>query len=295
MNTLNQIRLLIATISMMVSSFSPLSGQPEVSDEEIKVQVANAAIDTVYQQVTSGLSDEQKVALRDSQRAWITWRDAEASFISSFNEVGGSSQKDDYLVAQELLIKRRTEVLKQYLNRNKPDGALVKKADEDNKNLMENASRAIKKKKPVSSMGSLDYMGTWLLEYQGGEARQVSKFINAGKLPIKAFRGKFMLKNDFGESHALIDVIFDSNGRFISNGNISQGHLIMPGDVLYCEIMEFSVLKKEQTWSNGNVILLLVNQDLEKRNQPVIKNEFDLPCLLDSAKLTFDFEKVVNE
>ena len=158
------------------------------SDEEIKVQVANTEIDTVYTKVMSNLNAEQKEALRNSQRSWLAWRDAEAKFIASFNEVGGASQRSDYFTAQEQIIKQRTEVLRRYLGNNQSSSEQAsgnQKPKSDDIGAPQKDSREI----TVSTKDSLEYMGSWLLKQGGGDATQIAKFINKSKFSIKAFRG----------------------------------------------------------------------------------------------------------
>ena len=58
----------------------------------------------------------EKISLRDAQRAWIKWRDAEALFIARLGgAVGGSALRVDVADAQLKLINDRIAVLKAYL------------------------------------------------------------------------------------------------------------------------------------------------------------------------------------
>lgn len=68
-----------------------------------------------------GLNESQKTALRESQRAWIKWRDAEASFSASFNTTGGASYREDYFNAQHNLIDHRIVSLNKYFKQEEID------------------------------------------------------------------------------------------------------------------------------------------------------------------------------
>lgn len=60
-------------------------------------------------------AESEKTSLRDAQRAWIKWRDAEAMFIARRGgAVGGSALRVDVAEAQLKLINDRTAVLKAY-------------------------------------------------------------------------------------------------------------------------------------------------------------------------------------
>jgi uncharacterized protein YecT (DUF1311 family) len=80
------------------------------------VDSANADLDKVYKQLMSKLDAGQQKSLKEAQRAWIKWRDAEADIIARVGgAVGGSAMRVDYANAQAKLIKERTVVLRGYL------------------------------------------------------------------------------------------------------------------------------------------------------------------------------------
>ena len=60
--------------------------------EQTDVDKANAELDQVYRELLARAGDEQeKTALREAERAWIKWRDAEAMYIARHGgAVGGS-------------------------------------------------------------------------------------------------------------------------------------------------------------------------------------------------------------
>ena len=102
--------------------------QPPGGEEQAAVDRANKELDAVYQNLMSRAGDPKnrsgdldaqrhKTSLRDAQRAWLKWRDAEAMFIARHNgAVGGSALRMDFLDAQLKLINDRIAVLKAYLS-----------------------------------------------------------------------------------------------------------------------------------------------------------------------------------
>ena len=84
--------------------------------EQADVDKANSVLDGVYRDLMAKAQDpKEKTSLRDAQRAWIKWRDAEAMYIARHGgAIGGSSLRVDYAVAQLKLINERIAVLKGY-------------------------------------------------------------------------------------------------------------------------------------------------------------------------------------
>lgn len=90
--------------------------KPPGTEEQAAVDAANKQIDAVYKQLMSKLDEEGQKSLKEAQRAWIKWRDSEATLIARVGgAIGGSSMRVDYANAQTKLIKERTEVLKGYI------------------------------------------------------------------------------------------------------------------------------------------------------------------------------------
>ncbi len=98
------------------------------TQEQAAVDQANQELDHVYADLMAKAGDpkdrsgaldaeREKTSLRDAQRAWIKWRDAEAMFIARHGgAVGGSALRMDYADAQLKLINDRIAVLKAYLS-----------------------------------------------------------------------------------------------------------------------------------------------------------------------------------
>jgi uncharacterized protein YecT (DUF1311 family) len=83
--------------------------------EQAEVDSANKVLDGVYRDLMSKADPEEQRSLREAQRAWIKWRDAEANYIARHGgAVGGSAMRVDYAVAELKLINERTAVLKAY-------------------------------------------------------------------------------------------------------------------------------------------------------------------------------------
>lgn len=84
------------------------------TEEQADVDRANAEINRVYKHLMSTLDPQQQKVLREEERAWIKWRDAEADRIARSTSSGGSAYRVDYLDAMLNLIKQRTAILKDY-------------------------------------------------------------------------------------------------------------------------------------------------------------------------------------
>ena len=91
--------------------------------DQAAVVSANKVLDGVYSDLMSKTEDSQeKTSLRDAQRAWIKWRDAEAEYIARHGgAIGGSALRGDFAVAQLKLINERIAVLKTYASQPPPD------------------------------------------------------------------------------------------------------------------------------------------------------------------------------
>lgn len=101
--------------------------EPPGTKELAAVDQANKELDRVYGELMAKAGDpknragdldaeREKTSLRDAQRAWIKWRDAEAVFIARHGgAVGGSALRVDFADAQLKLINERLAVLKAYL------------------------------------------------------------------------------------------------------------------------------------------------------------------------------------
>jgi uncharacterized protein YecT (DUF1311 family) len=101
--------------------------EPPGTQEQAAVDRANKELDQVYAQLMAKAGDpnnragnldaeREKTSLRNAQRAWIKWRDAEAVFMARHGgAVGGGALRGDVLEAQLKLINDRVAVLKAFL------------------------------------------------------------------------------------------------------------------------------------------------------------------------------------
>jgi uncharacterized protein YecT (DUF1311 family) len=110
------IAVAIAAASLASSYGQDSNFKPPGSEEQASVDRANGELDKVYKQLMAKLDAEQQKSLKEAQRAWIKWRDAEADIIARVGgAVGGSAMRVDYANAQAKLIKERLEVLRGYV------------------------------------------------------------------------------------------------------------------------------------------------------------------------------------
>jgi uncharacterized protein YecT (DUF1311 family) len=121
MKTFPRVFAFSIALALAITPLTLVRGQdpnfkPPGTDEQAAVDSANAEIDRVYKQLLGKLDADQQKSLKEAQRAWIKWRDAEAEAIARLGgAVGGSAMRVDYANAQAKLIKQRTDVLRGYL------------------------------------------------------------------------------------------------------------------------------------------------------------------------------------
>ena len=111
----------LSTVAVAATALTSSYGEekdfkPPGTEQQASVDRANSGLDKIYKELMSKLDEGQQKSLKEAQRAWIKWRDAEADIIARVGgAVGGSALRTDYANAQEKLIKERAEVLKSYL------------------------------------------------------------------------------------------------------------------------------------------------------------------------------------
>jgi uncharacterized protein YecT (DUF1311 family) len=124
----------VAAVLFAIASFAVCNAGAEEkwerpgTEEQAAVDQANKELGRVYGELMAKAGDpknrtgdldaeREKISLRDAQRAWIKWRDAEAMFIARHGgAVGGSALRMDFADAQLKLINERIAVLKAYLS-----------------------------------------------------------------------------------------------------------------------------------------------------------------------------------
>ena len=89
----------------------------EMKEEAAELlEESDKAMNAAYQQLLKILGDEGKKRLRDSQRAWLTFRDAQAGF-DSHPMAGGTGEGLERLGSLNQLTEERTKRLKEDYNR----------------------------------------------------------------------------------------------------------------------------------------------------------------------------------
>ncbi|HCN75604.1 MAG TPA: hypothetical protein DIT13_00240 [Verrucomicrobiales bacterium] len=87
------------------TSIAPSWSQPGEVESKL-LERAHAEIDHVYKTVMDTLIPAQQESLRQEEREWISWRDAEADRIARRTSVGGSAYRVDRLNAMIDLVKK---------------------------------------------------------------------------------------------------------------------------------------------------------------------------------------------
>jgi len=93
--------------------FSIASAQTTVEMKEqaaASLDKSDKAMNAAYQQLLKILNDEGKKRLRETQRAWVTFRDAQAGF-DSHHLAGGTLEGLEHLGSLDLLTQERTKRL----------------------------------------------------------------------------------------------------------------------------------------------------------------------------------------
>ncbi|WP_462383550.1 lysozyme inhibitor LprI family protein [Pseudomonas sp. Marseille-QA0892] len=85
-------------------------------------RAADLALNQTYQTLRKRLSENGRTKLKDAQRAWISFRDAECTFIASGME-GGSAQPMVHSSCLTNLTRERTETLAKQMDC--PEGDLA--------------------------------------------------------------------------------------------------------------------------------------------------------------------------
>ncbi len=110
------IAVVMAAVALTSSHGQDPDWKPPGSEEQAAVDAANGTIDKVYGELMGKLDDKQQKSLKETQRAWIKWRDAEADFVARLGgAIGGSAMRVDFANAQLKLIQERTKILRGYI------------------------------------------------------------------------------------------------------------------------------------------------------------------------------------
>jgi uncharacterized protein YecT (DUF1311 family) len=109
------------SILLCLLAITPLATYAQ-SNAEMKEQAgiildkSDKAMNQAYQQLLSVLNDEGKKRLRETQRAWIAYRDAQAGF-DSHHMAGGTGEGLERLGSLNQLTEERTKRLQEDFKR----------------------------------------------------------------------------------------------------------------------------------------------------------------------------------
>ena len=119
---------LLASLSFSVSAFA--QSQQEMNFQaERDAAKADKALNVVYKKLLASVDDEGAKLLKDSQRAWIAFRDAEAKFAAD-EARGGSMAPMLYSGTLSRLTEERVKQLKEHLGDADPAPPVEEKPQE---------------------------------------------------------------------------------------------------------------------------------------------------------------------
>ena len=109
--------LLVASWSACIGyGFAQQKKSTVMNEEKMapdRYEMEDKSLNTIYKQLLKNLNDAQKQKLRDAQRSWITFRDANSAFVKSLNEQD-TPNTIRYLNALSDVIAHRTMELETY-------------------------------------------------------------------------------------------------------------------------------------------------------------------------------------
>ena len=109
------IPVLLFLVAGSLSGFSQTTGEMK-ADASRAYDVSDKAMNEAYKQLMAVLNEEGKTRLKAAQRAWIAYRDAQASF-DSHHLAGGTMEGLEYIGSLDMLTKERTKRLREDLER----------------------------------------------------------------------------------------------------------------------------------------------------------------------------------
>jgi len=134
------------------------------------------------------------------------------------------------------------------------------------------------------------YLGSWQNRSSGSHTI-TSKFKNVGSKPVKAFRGRMMLINDFKEISEVGSIEYTGGTKFILSKNETEvRHVIMPNEVIYITKINFDLAETAKWASAQNHYINM----LSPKNPGV--EEADLgEFAVNHEKVKFKFKDVIFE
>jgi uncharacterized protein YecT (DUF1311 family) len=107
--------VLLVLVAGAASGFSQTTGEMK-ADASRAYEVSDKAMNEAYKQLMAVLNEEGKTRLKAAQRAWIAYRDAQASF-DSHHLAGGTMEGLEYTGSLNMLTQARTKRLREDLAR----------------------------------------------------------------------------------------------------------------------------------------------------------------------------------
>lgn len=107
--------VLLFLIVGSLTGFSQTTGEMK-ADASRAYEVSDKAMNEAYKQLMGVLNEEGKTRLKAAQRAWIAYRDAQASF-DSHHLAGGTMEGLEYTGSLNMLTQERTKRLREDLER----------------------------------------------------------------------------------------------------------------------------------------------------------------------------------
>ncbi len=103
------------SLSYAVDCKSPMTNQDMRYCASLEYEAADKKLNTVYNKLRKKLDKTGKQKLKDAQKAWIKYRDAEAEFDADFVR-GGSMQRLFTTSSKTQTTENRAKELESYLN-----------------------------------------------------------------------------------------------------------------------------------------------------------------------------------
>ncbi len=109
------IAVLLILAACSPAGFSQTTGEMK-AEASRAYEVSDKAMNAAYKQLMAVLNEEGQTRLKAAQRAWIAYRDAQASF-DSHHLAGGTMEGLEYTGALNMLTQERTKRLREDLER----------------------------------------------------------------------------------------------------------------------------------------------------------------------------------
>ncbi len=110
-----RIHQVILCLALATAPLTLSVAQRPGDEEQQQLDRANTALDRIYQSLLGALSPDEQQALKETERAWVKWRDLEADLSARLSTAGGSARRVAFSEAALKLVQERQQVLQGYL------------------------------------------------------------------------------------------------------------------------------------------------------------------------------------